>query len=108
MAPWGHAARSHSLVCLCGARDDVAHRVRAGSGRAAPVDVAAVRREIRDEMSHDWTAQGRFHGERKIVSMGHVTQASAVVYTDDGGRRYAETWVRAGGAWQLKDVQPAG
>jgi hypothetical protein len=74
-----------------------------------PVDVAAVRREIRDEMSHDWTAQGRFHGERKIVSMGHVTDASAVVYTDDGGKRYAETWVRAGGgAWQLKDVQPAG
>ncbi len=72
-----------------------------------PVDVASVRREIRTEMSHDWTAAGRFHGARTIVSMGHVTRESAVVYTDADGKRFQETWVRNGAAWELKDVQPA-
>jgi len=71
-----------------------------------PVDVAAVRREIKGEMAHDWTAAGRFHGERAIVSMGHVTRDSAVVYTDAEGKRYEETWVRQGNSWKLGDLKP--
>ncbi len=71
-----------------------------------PVDVAAVRREIKGEIAHD--ASGRLPADRQIVSMGHVTRELAVVYTDREGKRLEETWVRSGAAWTLKDAQPIG
>lgn len=71
-----------------------------------PVDVAAVRREIKGEIARD--TSGRLQAARPIVSMGHVTRELAVVYTDSAGTRYEETWVRSGAAWTLKDAQPVG
>ncbi len=59
---------------------------------AGPVNVAAVRHEIADSL----------HGERTILSMGHVDHAHAVVFTKDAtNARHEETWVRAGEGWKL-------
>jgi len=44
------------------------------------------------------------HGDRKINSMGKVTDDRAVVYTTAAdGTRQEETWVKSGGAWKLEN-----
>lgn len=54
------------------------------------VDVSSIRREIQ----HVDT--------RPIVAVGHVSNETAVVYTDDGTRR-EEVWARDGQTWKLRD-----
>ena len=56
-----------------------------------PINIAAVRHEIADEI----------HDARAIVSMGRVTDTSAVVYTDRAGERQEETWTRTSSGWKL-------
>lgn len=90
-----HHAAPRFILCIALALGACAP---APSGPRA-VDVAAVRREIRGEMPQ----------ARTIISMGHVTADTAVVYTTDAaGTRFEETWIRSAGTWQRKDVQPAG
>ena len=58
-----------------------------------PVNVAVVRHEI----------DAAIHGERKITSVGHVTNDRAVVYTaKDSNARAEETWIRAADGWKLE------
>jgi hypothetical protein len=61
--------------------------------KGAPVNVAAVRSEIKDTL----------HGDRAILSMGHVEHDKAVVFTEGHDKaRHQETWVRdANGAWTM-------
>ena len=64
------------------------------------VNVAAVRHEINDSISHD-------AAQRRIVSMGHTTTDSAVIFTQtsaDAPKR-EEMWVRDGGAWKMKEAK---
>jgi hypothetical protein len=72
------------------------------------VNVAAVRHEILDVIDHDGASP-----PRSIVSMGHVTADSAVVYTQAGSSasRHEETWVKQPDGWKLresKDVASTG
>jgi len=55
------------------------------------IDVAAIRREIQHVDVHP------------IIAMGHVTNDTAVVFTDDGAARRQEVWQREGQAWKLRD-----
>lgn len=55
------------------------------------VNVAAIRHEIQAV------------DERPIISMGHVTDDAAVVYTEQNGERREETWQRAPDGWKLRD-----
>jgi len=63
------------------------------------VNVAAVRTDINQTIAKD----GSSH--RYIVSMGHTTDASAVVYTQTAkdSPRSEETWEKGAGGWTLKD-----
>jgi hypothetical protein len=63
---------------------------------AGHVNVAFVRHEIKDAIA----AQ---HDARIIISMGHVTKDSAVVYTSAApdAPRHEETWVRGAEGWKL-------
>lgn len=64
-------------------------------GHPRPVNVAAIRHEIQ---------QAEPDG-RPIVSMGHVTDTQAVVYTQTDRGRSEETWVRDGSGWKLSSSQ---
>ena len=61
--------------------------------KSGSVNVALVRHEIIDSI----------HGDRTVVSMGHVEHDKAVVFTRAAdSTRHEETWVRGGdGAWTL-------
>ena len=65
------------------------------------VNVAAVRHDINTTIDQD-PAQ-----KRAIVSMGHTTNDSAVIYTQvsDGAPKREETWVRDNGAWKMKEAK---
>jgi hypothetical protein len=67
------------------------------------VNVAAVRTSINDTISHEATSGQTT--PRYIVSMGHTTNDSAVVYTQANktAPRREETWVRDANGWKLKD-----
>jgi hypothetical protein len=64
------------------------------------VNVAAVRHDILDTIKSDGSAP-----QRTIVSMGHVTADSAVVYTQEkpGAPKHEEMWARDTSGWKLKD-----
>lgn len=65
------------------------------------VNVAAVRHDISDSIAQDSVAK------RKIVSMGHTTNDSAVVFTqtsNDAPKR-EETWAKDGGGWKMKEAK---
>jgi len=65
-------------------------------------NVAAVRQDIKATIETD-----NAH-PRSIVSMGHTTNDSAVIYTKaaTGGPTVEESWVREGGAWTMKGSVP--
>jgi hypothetical protein len=69
------------------------------------VNVAAVRNNINDTISHD--AAGGQTTSRYIVSMGHTTNDLAVVYTQTSktSPRREETWVKGSAGWQLKEAK---
>jgi hypothetical protein len=62
-------------------------------------NVAAVRQDIKATIATD-----NAH-PRSIISMGHTTNDSAVIYTQaaKGAPTVEESWVRDGGAWKMKD-----
>ncbi|MDB4959496.1 MAG: hypothetical protein JWO36_7065 [Myxococcales bacterium] len=64
------------------------------------VNVAAVRHEILDVIDKDGGS-----ARREIVSMGHVTADSAVVYTQvtPSAPRREETWVKQPDGWKLRE-----
>ena len=71
------------------------------------VNVAAIRHQIDDAITVDPVPR------RSIVSMGHVTDDVAVVYTQGSSAepRREETWVRVGKSWRreaTKDVATTG
>lgn len=72
-------------------------------GCAAPqthyTNVAHVRQDIKASI-----AQDNSH-PREIVSMGHTTDDSAVVFTQaaKGAPTVQETWVRDGAGWKMKE-----
>lgn len=63
------------------------------------VNVAAVRHDISETIAKD-------PQKRTIVSMGHTTNDSAVIYTQsaDAPKR-EETWVRDNGEWKMKEAK---
>jgi hypothetical protein len=63
------------------------------------VNVAAVRNDINDTIKRDASSP------RYIVSMGHTTEVSAVVYTQASktAPRKEESWVKDAAGWKLKD-----
>lgn len=63
------------------------------STRSGSVNVAAIRHEIADTI----------HGDRAIVSMGHVERDKAIVFTESKDKaRHQEIWVRGdAGRWTL-------
>src|SRR5437868_15257893 len=69
------------------------------------VNVAQVRSEISATISSDPVASNRH-----IVSMGHTTHTSAVVYTQstESSPRREETWVRSGDGWKLQESREIG
>ncbi len=66
------------------------------------VNVAAVRNDINTTIKDE-------HGARYVVSMGHTTNESAVVYTqtDKSAPLVEESWSHRAGAWKLTDVKGA-
>jgi hypothetical protein len=68
------------------------------------VNVAAVRDDINDTIKRDPSSP------RTIVSMGHTTEQSAVVYTQasKSAPRREESWVKDAGGWKLKDAKDVG
>lgn len=64
-----------------------------------PVNVAAVRAEIKDALE---SAPGDA-GPRTIYSMGKVTPESAVVYTEGPSGRHEEMWVKGAQGWKLNE-----
>ena len=64
------------------------------------VNVAAVRTDINQTIAGS-------SNHRTIVSMGHTTETSAVVYTQAGkdSPRSEETWEKGAGGWSLKDTK---
>jgi hypothetical protein len=73
----------------------------AHGGQAHYVNVASVRQDIKQVIDHDQTQP------RAIVSMGHVTDESAVVYTqaNDSAPRREESWTRTQDGWRLADAK---
>ena len=69
------------------------------------VNVAAVRNSINDTISHD--ASSGHTTARYIVSMGHTTNDSAVVYTQTSKTsvRREETWVHDPSGWKLTEAK---
>jgi hypothetical protein len=68
------------------------------------VNVAAVRSDINDTIKRDASSP------RTIVSMGHTTEQSAVVYTQTSksAPRREEDWVKDGSGWKLKEAKDLG
>lgn len=77
------------------------------AGCAAPqthyTNVAHVRQDIKASI-----AQDNAH-PRQIVSMGHTTNDSAIVYTQasKGAPTVEESWVHDGSGWKMKTDQAA-
>ena len=69
------------------------------------VNVAEVRSEINATITRDPASSSRH-----IVSMGHTTHTSAVVYTQttDSSPRREETWVRSADGWRLQESREIG
>ena len=69
------------------------------------VNVAAVRTDINQTISRD--ASSGHTTARTIVSMGHTTNDSAVVYTQTAktSPRREETWTRDAAGWKLRDAR---
>ena len=65
-----------------------------GQPGAPTVDVSDIRHEIQHV------------DNRPIISMGHVTQTSAIVFTEDGVGRREELWQRDATGWKLRDSRP--
>lgn len=65
------------------------------------VNVAAVRHDISGTIARDNASK------RTIVSMGHTTNDSAVVFTQtsNAAPKREETWVRDGGTWKMKEAK---
>lgn len=76
--------RTLALLFVCACAQPVANHPQA-------VNIAAIRHEIQAV------------DERPIISMGHVDQASAVVYTEQNGERREEMWQHDTGGWKLRD-----
>ncbi len=65
-----------------------------------PVNVAAVRAEIRETIAVT-------SGDRDITSMGKTSRERAIVYTTrKDGTRQEETWVKTGETWKLESATP--
>jgi hypothetical protein len=62
-------------------------------------NVAHVRQDIRASIAQSGTT-------RDIVSMGHTTDDSAIVFTQSakGAPTVEETWVKDGAGWKMKDA----
>jgi len=68
-----------------------------------PVNVAVIRHEIVDAIAKQ-SAAGQ--PPRSIVSMGHVSADSAVVYTQtELPQKHEETWVHSADGWKLQDTK---
>jgi len=69
------------------------------------VNVASVRNDINSTITRD--AESGHTTSRFIVSMGHTTNDSAVVYTQASktSPRREETWVRDASGWKMKDAK---
>ena len=69
------------------------------------VNVAAVRTDINHTISQD--ADSGHTTSRYIVSMGHTTNDSAVVYTQTSktSPRREETWVHDPSGWKMKEAK---
>jgi hypothetical protein len=66
------------------------------TGPNDPVNVAAVRNEIKAEIKTE-------NDGRTIQSMGRTRHDSAVVYTTTAsGERLEETWAKVDGRWKLQ------
>lgn len=66
------------------------------TGANGPVNVAAVRQDIRAEIAAD-------NDGRTIHSMGRVRNDSAIVYTTTAsGEKLEETWAKVDGRWKLQ------
>lgn len=91
-----------SFIIGCVVASSLSLGACAHSSGARPINVHAVRVDIKDTINANPGAPG----PRAIVSMGKVTADSAVVYTQaTGGARREETWVKQGGAWALTDAR---
>lgn len=74
----------------------------ASSSGLRPINVHAVRVDIKEAIA----ANPGEPGPRAILSMGKVTGASAVVFTEGaGGARREESWVKSGSGWALSEAQ---
>ena len=75
------------------------------AANTAYVNVAAVRTSINETISRDATSGHTT--SRYIVSMGHTTNESAVVYTQTSktSSRREETWVHDPSGWKMKDAK---
>jgi hypothetical protein len=72
----------------------------AHSTGARPVNVHSVRVAIKGRIE----AMPGNAGPRAIISMGKVTETSAVVYTESAAHlRLEETWVKGASGWTLQD-----
>jgi hypothetical protein len=69
------------------------------------VNVASVRNDINDTITRD--ASSGQTTARYIVSMGHTTEQSAVVYTQTSktSPRREETWVHGATGWKMTDAK---
>ncbi|HEY0254950.1 MAG TPA: hypothetical protein VGC41_25665 [Kofleriaceae bacterium] len=66
-------------------------------------NVASVRHDISDQISKD--ASTGSSTQRSIVSMGHTTNDTAVIFTQtakDAPRR-EETWTHSSGQWKMTE-----
>ena len=69
----------------------------ATTSSSARINVHAVRVDIQQAIGDSPD------GDRRIVSMGKVTNESAVVYTETGAARREETWSKSASGWSLRD-----
>ena len=73
------------------------------------VNIPATRHAIQDAIAAD--AASHPEAARSVISMGQVTDARAVVYTQrgsDASTRREEVWVKAGDRWTFEQNGVAG
>jgi len=96
--------RSFIIGCVVVSSLSLAACAHSSSG-ARPINVHAVRVDIKDTIAEHPGEPG----PRAIISMGKVTNDSAVVYTEaQGGPRREETWVKTGSRWTLSGAREIG
>jgi hypothetical protein len=67
------------------------------------INVHAVRMDIKDSIASNPGEPG----PRAIISMGKVTNDSAVVFTERSGQpRHEEHWVKGPSGWSLSEARP--